>query len=58
MMYLIQSLIVLAVVAHDHVHHWNISGNRLVPTTIGFAIAYCVTVALFYLRLAPASRSS
>ena len=48
MMYLLQSVIVGAVVVHNEYHAW--THNKVAAAMIGIAAAYAVTLLLFWLR--------
>ena len=47
-MYLLQCLIVGAVIVHNEYNHW--TPNRFVPIILGGLAAYLVTLLLFWLR--------
>jgi hypothetical protein len=49
-MYFIQSVIIIGVVAHEYSYGWNTSGNRVVPSVIGFVLAYAATWVIFRIR--------
>jgi hypothetical protein len=51
MWFLIQSSIIVGVIAHEYSYGWNTTGNPLVPGAIGAIIAFLVTLAVFHFRL-------
>lgn len=48
MFYLIQSLIIGAVVVHNEYYHW--TPNKLLAASIGVGVAYLLTRALWSLK--------